>query len=67
MIIIPLTLLAIAFFCFGSWACGFYRLTQHRKAGTLDRAEFKFYDENMFRLGLCGIIALGFAGMILTQ
>lgn len=69
--LICILLVVIALYAFGMWGFLAYRafliqrassLTLHEKLSLLDRSE-----RYTFHLGLCGIIALGFLGLILSN
>lgn len=61
-----LILVCIAAYCGISWVTTFLELRRARKHHAFSDVDFEFYNDSMFKLGLCGIISLGFAGAIIA-
>jgi hypothetical protein len=62
--IIAVILVIVALWCAFNWGCGFY-ICIHERLGE-DDLRWSAISENMFHHGICGIVALGFAGVILA-
>lgn len=61
---IAILLIILALYCAVNWVSGL--LAVMRGKLTLDDMRWQLISENMFHHGICGIVALGFAGMILA-
>lgn len=65
--IIALTLCLIAGLCFGGWLFNAVIYVKAFREGGISPADYEKLDQSSFRFGLCAILALGFAGMVLAQ
>ena len=61
MTIIMVMLTVIAAYCFGMWL----RLAYHGMTQNLLTTELESIEQQTFHLGLCGVLALGFVGLML--
>lgn len=60
--IIAVILALVVIYCFGMWI---FAAVQHYRHSFTDAAE-EIIERYTFHLGLCGIIAIGFLGLILV-